>query len=123
MGRREYKEQVMDWYQIWCDLKPGEDDLVFCRNIDAYLGQLRADGLIEEHRLMRRKLGLAPDGATEFHIMIGTRDLAQLDAAFNLVSKREGEVETLHKAVYGAVTNLKFGLYRDFPDPWRKGDA
>ncbi len=71
---------------------------------------------------MRRKLGLAHDEATEFHIMIGTRDLAQLDDAFNLVSRREGEIECLHKAVYSAVTNLKFGLYRDFPDMGRKGD-
>ena len=71
---------------------------------------------------MRRKLGLAHDAATEFHIMIGTRDLAQLDDAFNLVSRREGETEKLHKAVYSAVINLKFGLYRDFPDLARKGD-
>ncbi|MEE8172485.1 MAG: DUF6614 family protein [Alphaproteobacteria bacterium] len=111
----------MDWYHIWCDLKAGEDDLAFCRNIDAYLGHLRDNGLIEEHRLMRRKLGLAHDGAGEFHIMIGTRDLAQLDAAFNLVSARTGEIENLHKAVYSAVTNLKLGLYRDFPDPGRSG--
>ena len=61
-------------------------------------------------------LGLAHDGALEFHIMIGTRDMAQLDAAFSLVSTRTGEIETLHKAVYSAVTNLKLGLYRDFPD-------
>ncbi|PPR28373.1 MAG: hypothetical protein CFH38_00072 [Alphaproteobacteria bacterium MarineAlpha10_Bin1] len=111
----------MDWYQIWCDLKPGEDDLTFCKSVDAYLGHLRGAGLIEEHRMMRRKFGLAHDGATEFHIMIGTKDLAQLDAAFTRVSTRDDEIENLHRAVYGAVTNLKFGLYRDFPDPWRKG--
>ncbi len=99
----------------------GAGDLAFCRNIDAYLGHLREAGLIEEHRLMRRKLGLAHDGAGDFHIMIGTRDLAQLDAAFSLVSTRTGEVENLHKAVYSAVTNLKLGLYRDFPDPSRTG--
>ena len=109
----------MDWYHIWCDLKTGENDLAFCRNLDAYLGHLQGQGLIEEHRLMRRKLGLAFDGAGEFHIMIGTRDLAQLDAAFNLVSTRAGEVERLHKAVYSAAANVKFGLYRDFPDPQR----
>ena len=63
----------MDWYHIWCDLKTGEDDLAFCRNVDGYLGHLKENGLIEEHRLMRRKLGLAHDGAREFHIMIGTR--------------------------------------------------
>lgn len=58
------------------DLKAGENDLTFCRNLDAYLGHLQGEGLIEEHRLMRRKLGLAYDGAGEFHIMVGTRDLA-----------------------------------------------
>ena len=109
----------MDWYHIWCDLKAGADDLAFSRNLDAYLGHLRDSGLIEEHRLMRRKLGLAHDGAGDFHIMIATRDLAQLDDAFNRVAKRQGETENLHKAVYSAVTNLKFGLYRDFPDSGR----
>ena len=49
--------------------------------------------MIEEYRLMRRKFGLAYDGASEFHIMIRTHDLVQLDAAFNLVSTRDGEVE------------------------------
>lgn len=110
----------MDWYHIWCDLKGGEDDLAFCRNVDAYLGALRDEGLIEEHRLMRRKLGLAHDGAGEFHIMIGTRDLAQLDAAFRRVSTRSPDIESLHGKVYRAVTNLRFGLYRDFPDPQRE---
>ena len=23
----------MDWYHIWCDLRPGEDDLAFCKKI------------------------------------------------------------------------------------------
>jgi hypothetical protein len=105
----------MDWYNIWCDLKPGEDDRAFSRNLAAYLGHLRGEGLIEEYRLMRRKLGLAHDNAGDIHIMIGTRDLAQLDAAFTRVAPRKGKTEELHKAVYSAVRNLKFGLYRDFP--------
>ncbi len=112
----------MDWYHIWCDLKPGAGDLAFCRNVDAYLGNLKERGLVEEFRLMRRKLGLAPDGAAEFHIMIGTRDLAQLDEAFGLVARRADPLEGLHAAVYGAVTNFKFALYRDFPDPPRPAD-
>jgi len=40
----------------------GKNDLAFCRNLDAYLNHLQDQGLIEEHRLMRRKLGLAYDG-------------------------------------------------------------
>ena len=111
----------MDWYHIWCDLKAGENDLAFCRNVDAYLGALRDQGLIEEHHLMRRKLGLAHDGTSEFHIMVGTQDMAQLDAAFQRVSARTGETEESHMAVYSAVRNHKFGLYRDFPDAARSG--
>lgn len=105
----------MDWYHIWCDLKPGENDLAFCKNVDAYMAHLSGQGLIEEHRITRRKLGLAPGWSTEFHILVGTRDLAQLDAAFSQVAKRSGPVEDLHRAVYSAVTNLSFALYRDFP--------
>lgn len=110
----------MDWYHIWCDLKEGVDDLAFAGAVDAYLGHLKATGLIEEHRLARRKLGLAPEWSREFHIMIGTRDLTQLDAAFRHAARRSGEVEALHSAVYGAVRNARFALYRDFPDPERR---
>ncbi len=113
----------MDWYHIWCDIKEGVDDVAFCRSVDAYLGHLRAAGLVETHRITRRKLGLAPDWAREFHILIGTNDLAQLDRAFKAAARRSGEVEALHKAVYSAVENLAFGLYRDFPDPERGGGA
>jgi Tfp pilus assembly protein PilF len=102
-------------------MEPTSYFLAFSRNVEAYLSHLQDSGLIEEHRLMRRKLGLAYDGAGEFHIMIGTNDMAQLDAAFNIVSTREGAVEILHKAVYSAVAKFKFGLYRDFPDPQRGG--
>jgi hypothetical protein len=109
----------MDWYHVWCDLKSGVDDLAFARAVDAYMGHLKTQGVIEEHRMTRRKLGLAPDWSREFHIMIGTRDLAQLDAAFNKAATRSGEVEALHRAVYSCVCNLWFALYRDFPDPVR----
>ncbi len=72
--------------------------------------------MIEEHRLMRRKFGLAYDGASEFHIMIRTHDLVQLDAAFNLASTQVSEFEQLHKAVYSAVASAKFELYRNLSD-------
>lgn len=109
----------MDLYHIWCDLKPGEGDLDFADNVARYLGGLKSDGLIERFRLTRRKLGLGPDGLGDFHIMIETNDLAQLDAAFRKVATRAGEVETVHARVYRAVENLRFALYRDFPDPER----
>ncbi len=110
----------MDYYHIWCDLRDGVGDLDFCADVGRYLGHLKGQGTIEGHRLTRRKLGLAADGLGEFHIVIETRDLAQLDDAFRRVATRTGEVEELHGAVYGAACNLKFALYRDFPDPVRE---
>ena len=46
--------------------------------------------------------------------------LAQLDEAFSLAASRSGEVEPLHFAVNSKIADVKFALYRDFPDPVRK---
>jgi hypothetical protein len=48
--------------------------------------------------------------------MIETRDLAQLDEAFRAAAAREGEVDELHFSANAMVTNVKFGLFRDWPD-------
>ena len=113
----------MDIYHIWCDLKPGAKDTDFCSDIDRYLGHLREREAIRGHRITRRKLGLGPGSLGEFHIMIEVTDLAQLEAAFQHVAARTGDVETLHFAVNSKATNLQFALYRDFPDAFRaRGD-
>ena len=109
----------MDLYNIWCDLKPGVGDLDFCQKVGAYLGHLKGQGLLENWRLSRRKLGLGPSTLGEFHIVIETRDLAQLDAAFGQVASRRDPVETYHFGVNALVQNAIFALYRDFPDPVR----
>lgn len=110
----------MDLYHIWCDLKPGESDVVFCDHLQAYLAHLRDDGLIESFRITRRKLGLGPADLGEFHIIVETRNLAQLDAAFRGVSARSGRTEVLHHGVNSRVDRVRFALYRDFPDPGRQ---
>ena len=109
----------MDIYHVWCDLRPGVSDLTFAENVAGYLGRLKSDGLVEAWRLTRRKLGLAPDGFGEFHLMIETRNLAQLDDAFQHVSGRREPVESFHFAVNSLVQNARFALYRDFPDAHR----
>jgi hypothetical protein len=109
----------MDCYEIWCNLKDSSQDLPFCANVARYLGHLREQGWIEGYRLTRRKLGFGPPGLGEFHITIEVRDLAQLEQAFQRVAGRTGEIEALHHAVYSAVKDLQFALYRDFPDPVR----
>ena len=110
----------MDIYHVWCDLKLGMGDMDFASNIATFLGRLRDQGKITGWRITRRKLGLGQAGLGEFHIMIETEDLAQLDAAFQHVATRTGEVEQQHFAVNCMATNLRFALYRDFPDPGRK---
>ncbi len=113
----------MDIYHIWCDLKPGVRDLEWCDAVRRYLDALKAKRLLAGYRIMRRKLGLGPSEIGEFHIMVETETLAQLDAAFQAVATRDEPVETLHHGVNSRVTNARFGLYRDFPDPVRKSGA
>jgi hypothetical protein len=109
----------VDYYEIWFDLKDGSRDLELSRAVDAYLGYLRSRGLIEGFKLSRRKLGLGLPELGEFHLVIETIDMAQLDTAFQRAASRDSEVEPLHGAVYSMVKNARFALYRDFPDPVR----
>ena len=106
----------MDIYHVWCDLKPGVGDLTFAEHLATYMGHLKAKGLIENWRLMRRKLGLGPQGLGDFHLMIETRNLSQLDLAFDHVASRREPVESWHFGVNSLVANAVFALYRDFPD-------
>lgn len=110
----------MDYYQGWFDLKPGVKDTDFARGLARYMGYLKDRSLIEGWKLSRRKLGLAPPDFAEFHLVIETKDLAQLDEAFNHVATRSEPVESTHFDVNSRVQNLRFGLYRDFPDPVRR---
>ena len=109
----------MDLYHTWFDLKQGVKDLDFARAMANYMNHLKAKGAIEDWRLSRRKLGFGPRDLGEFHIAIETRDLAQLDAAFNLVASRREPTEGVHFGVNAQVCNLTIALYRDFPDAVR----
>jgi len=109
----------MNSYEIWCDLRPGQNDLEFCESVGSYLGHLLNAGFLESFRVRRRKLGFAPDGFGEFNITLEFCDMTQMDQAFLAVARRSGELEELHKKVYSSVVNAKFALYRDFPDEVR----
>ena len=109
----------MDHYEIWVNLKESRRDLEFVDAVDKYLGHLKSEGKIEGWNLTRRKFGFGPPGLGEFHISLHVRDVTQLDAAFNVVATRAGEVERLHHPVYSMVTDFTSALYRDFPDAVR----
>jgi len=108
----------VDVYEIEVDLRPGVRDTDFVAALEAYLGELRADGRIEGWRLLRRKLGLG--GGREFKVLIEARDLAQLDEAFREVSRRADPLESAHHGVNHLVEGFRASLYRDFPDPHRE---
>jgi hypothetical protein len=110
----------MDHYHGWFDLKPGVKDADFAHSLSRFMDHLKSRGLIEGFRLGRRKLGLGPAELGEFHLMIETRNMAQLDEAFAHVASRAEPVESVHFDVNSKVQNIKFGLYRDFPDPVRR---
>ena len=111
----------MDIYHIWCDLGPGESDVAFADSVATWLDSMVAAGVLARWRMTRRKLGLGDGG--EFHLMLEFEGLAQLDEAFGAVAARQDPVESLHHAVNSKVTNVRFGLYRDFPDGVRhRGD-
>lgn len=113
----------MDVYEIRCDLKDGVSDVAFADAIAAYLGALKESGRIAGFRLLRRKLGFGDPALGEFQILIETRDLAQLDAAFALVATRGDPIESAHFDVNRLVRNFQASLYRDFPDPQRARGA
>lgn len=111
----------MDYYDIWVDLVDSRRDMEFVANLEAYLGDLRDRGLLEHYTLARRKFGFSPPEMGEFHVRIAVRDLAQLDAAFDVAAARKDPVESRHAAVFSMVKNFRSALYRDFPDPERLG--
>ncbi len=110
----------MDHYHVFFDLKPGSKDLDVARNLARYMDHLKDEGLIEGWQLTRRKLGLGPKELGEFHCVMQTSNLAQLERAFQHVSSRAEPVESLHFDLNRFAANLTFALYRDFPDPQRR---
>lgn len=113
----------MNCYHLWCDLNRSVSDMSFVEALHGYLGHLHKLGKIAGYRITRRKFGFSPPDLGDFHIIVETHDLAQLDEAFRVVATRDGEIERLHARVYSAVANLRTALYRDFPDSERSASS
>lgn len=110
----------MDTYEIWVNLRPGEDDLEFVRAVRAYLDVFVSRGDCEGYRIRRRKFGFGPESLGEFNVSIEFTDLAQMDRAFGHAATRDDTIEPLHAEVYRRVTDFRSGLFRDFPDAVRR---
>lgn len=110
----------MDIYHIWCDLKSGIRDMEFVESVSTYFTHLQEKQMIHSYRVTRRKLGLSPENFPEFHIMVEFENLTQVDAAFMAASSRTEPVESFHQTMNSKAENVRFALYRDFPDEHRK---
>ena len=110
----------MDIYHGFFSLKPGISDVGFARDLEKFMKYLVESGNIASWRLMRRKLGLGPREFGEFHMMIEVENLTRLDEAFSMAAARTGTMEKHHFDVNSKIADVKFALYRDFPDPVRQ---
>ena len=98
---------LMNYYDMWVDLRDSRQDLAFCQAVDAYLGHLKSQGKLVDWTLSRRKFGFGPDGLGEFHIRVAFTDLAQLDACFGVVATRSGQVAARLLASPGSCARSK----------------
>lgn len=107
----------MDIYHIWCDREGDIPELEWAGHMRNFLQKLKDDGLIEGYRITRCKMGFRSiPNLPEFHIMVETRDMGQLEAAFQRVAAREGELEDDHRSFNRFVgDNIQHALYRDWP--------
>lgn len=109
----------MNLYHCFIDLKDGAKALAFAAAVDNWMAFLKEQGGIEGWRLLRRKLNLAATGHRDFLLEIELRDLAQLDEAFGLVSRRSAEGDRLYSLISPMIAQVDYGLYRPYPDPER----
>jgi hypothetical protein len=109
----------VDIYHIWCNLKPGADDMAFIKGVREYLEHLKGEHKLQSYRITRCKLGFRPPQLREFHITVEFENMAQMQVAFEAVSSRVEPIESLHHTVNSQVQDVFFALYRDFPDGTR----
>ncbi|MDX5381563.1 MAG: hypothetical protein LPJ92_01080 [Rhodobacterales bacterium] len=109
----------MNLYSCSIDLKDDAKALAFANAVDQWMTYLKCEGVIEDWRLLRRKLNLASDSHRDFLLEVEVRDLAQLDQAFRMLGRHDDHVASLYRAVNTLVADARFALYRPFPDPER----
>ena len=109
---------MADIYHIWCNPKEGVDAAEFADKIKIFLGELVKAGKQESFRVMRMKLGFRSMDLPDFHIMMETKNMQQLDDAMSMVGRRTGELEGHHVSMNRLVdiATIQHALYRDYPD-------
>ena len=108
----------MDIYHIWANKEGDISDSAWVNNMKAFLEHLKDENKIDTYRITRCKLGFRSiQDLPEWHIMIETKDMQQLESAFARVAPLEGELEDKHRSFNQFVADdIQHALYRDWPD-------
>ena len=116
----------MDIYHVWCDIEGDITDKEWAHNLREFLKSLKEEHKIESYRITRCKLGFRSiQDLPEWHIMVETKDMSQLENAFQRVAKVEhhaldeieSQLKTKHHAFNQYVAdNIQHALFRDWPD-------
>lgn len=109
----------MNLYHCTIDLKDDAKAVAFAAAMDAWMGYLQANGMINGWRLCRRKLGFGAPQARDFLLEVDLDDLAHLDRAFRFCGSGDDDVERLYTTVHQMIGQVDTALYRPFPDPER----
>lgn len=109
----------MNLYHCTVDLKEDAKAVTFAVAVEAWMGHLQTNGVIQSWRMCRRKLGFGAPRARDFLLEIEVEDLAQLDQAFRFTASFDDQSERLYTTVHQMVGEVDIALYRPFPDPER----
>jgi hypothetical protein len=107
----------MNLYHCLIELRPEAPALAFAKATGDWMSRLKAKGLIDDWRLLRRKLGLASGNHTDFLLEITVPGKATLDAAFSALSHSDGADTQAYDRMHGMILKADVGLYRPYPDP------
>ena len=101
----------MDIYHVWCNIDGDVTDKEWAHNLREFLKSLQGFRSIQD--------------LPEWHVMVETKNMAQLETAFQRVAKAEhhtldeldSELKTKHNAFNQHVADdIQHALYRDWPD-------
>lgn len=109
----------MNLYHCSVDLKADAKAVAFAVAVEAWMGHLQSNGVIQNWRMCRRKLGFGAPRARDFLIEIEVEDMTQLDKAFRFTASINDDSERFYTTVHHMVGDVDVALYRPFPDPER----
>jgi hypothetical protein len=107
----------MNLYHCMIELKSGAKALAFAAAAEDWLGSLKARGLIQEWRLMRRKFGLASGRHSDFILEIEVAGMQQLENSFLELGQNASDAdEQRYTRLHDLIASVDIGLYRPYPD-------